>query len=292
MEITHVIRGEEWLPSAPLHKMLYKAFGWSAPQFAHLPLILKPDGHGKLSKRDGDRLGFPVFPLEWHNPETSETLSGYKEKGYLPEAVINMLALLGWNPGGEQELFTVEELVQLFSLEKISKSGAKFNPDKAKWFNHQYIQKKGNRELAEILIAQLQEKDIETNLEKAEKAISLVKERVNFLSELVEQSAELFMPPQTYDEQVVKKRWKEDTPQQLQAVLRIIQDIQPFDKVLAHDKVMTYIQDNQLNIGTVMNCLRLTLVGAAKGPDLFEIIDFIGVEEMKKRVEKAINYLA
>ncbi|MDR2980077.1 MAG: glutamate--tRNA ligase [Bacteroidales bacterium] len=291
MEITHVIRGEEWLPSAPLHVMLYRAFQWNAPAFAHLPLLLKPDGNGKLSKRDGDRLGFPVFPLQWTNPETQETSSGYREMGYLPDTVINILALLGWNPGTEQEILSLDELIKLFSLDKISKSGAKFDPEKAKWFNHQYIQKQPVAELAKALDSQLKEHKIIAPLKKVEWAVVMIRERVNFLTEFWEQGHFLFEEPESYDEQVVKKRWKENTPDQLHGILNILSSIIPFDKVKAHDEVVAAIQQNEWNLGQVMNCLRLSLVGAAKGPDLFEIIKFIGVEETGKRVEKAIEKL-
>ena len=208
MEITHVIRGEEWLPSVPLHAMLYKAFGWEAPRFAHLPLLLKPDGNGKLSKRDGDRLGFPVFPLEWHDPKSGEISSGYREKGYLPEAVINFLALLGWNSGTEQEFFTLDELVERFSIEKISKSGAKFDLEKAKWFNHHYIQLLPDEKLAEQLLPVLAEKNIELPFEKVVSGVAMIKERVHFTTELWEQCHYLFEAPKSYDEQAIKKRWK------------------------------------------------------------------------------------
>lgn len=292
METTHVIRGEEWLPSAPLHVMLYKAFGWDAPAFAHLPLLLKPDGNGKLSKRDGDRLGFPVFPLQWTNPETKEHSSGYREMGYVPEAVINILALLGWNPGTEQEILSMEELINLFSLDKISKSGAKFDPEKAKWFNHQYIQKQPVAELAKIFNDQLKERHIDVSIDKVERAVVMIRERVHFLTEFWEQGHFLFEAPESYDPQVIKKRWKENTPEQLSQVLELLTSAIPFDKAKAHDEVMALIQQNEWNMGQVMNCLRLSLVGAAKGPDLFDIIDFIGVEETKARVKKAMKAIA
>ena len=289
MEITHVIRGEEWLPSAPLHIMLYKAFDWQAPIFAHLPLLLKPDGNGKLSKRDGDRLGFPVFPLQWKDPNTGEISSGYRESGYLPEAVNNFLALLGWNSGTEEEVMTMEQLIQLFSLEKVSKSGAKFNLDKAKWFNHYYIQQKSNKELASIFKEQLLNRNIFVDDEKIEKAIDLVKERIYFLTDFWNQSSFLFQASESYNMEVVKKRWKEDTPAHLKKITDILHSISPFDKTTAHDKIVSFIQDNQLNMGQIMNCLRLALVGDSKGPDLFEIIDFIGVDETIQRINKAIE---
>jgi len=288
MEITHVIRGEEWLPSAPLHVMLYKAFEWDAPQFAHLPLLLKPDGNGKLSKRDGDRLGFPVFPLQWKDPNTGEISSGYRESGYLPEAVNNFLALLGWNPGTEEEVMNMEQLITHFSLDKVSKSGAKFDLDKAKWFNHHYIQQKSNQELAKIYEKQLVDKNIQINIEKIERVVALVKERVYFTTDFWNQSAFLFQAPESYNPEVVKKRWKEDTPRHLKQIIEILSTVSPFDKLIAHDKVISYIQENQLNMGQIMNCLRLALVGDSKGPDLFEIIDFIGVKETISRIEEAI----
>ena len=210
MEVSHVIRGEEWLPSAPLHVMLYRAFGWedTMPQFAHLPLLLKPDGNGKLSKRDGDRLGFPVFPLDWHNPETGEVSSGYRERGYLPEAVVNMLALLGWNPGNDQELMTMDELIKLFSIEHISKSGAKFNVEKAKWFNHEYLQKCSDERIAEMFLPQLKEHGIDAPMDYVVKVCGMMKERISFPSELWDQTHYFFVAPTEYDPKAVAKRWK------------------------------------------------------------------------------------
>lgn len=290
MEITHVIRGEEWLPSAPLHIMLYKAFEWEAPQFAHLPLLLKPDGNGKLSKRDGDRLGFPVFPLQWTDPKTGEQSSGYRESGYLPEAVINMLALLGWNPGNDQEILSLEELIHCFSLDKVSKSGAKFDLNKARWFNHQYIQKQPNEFFVNHYTQILKEKNIEATPEQIATVVALIKERVYFPSELWDQSYYFFIAPDSYNEQVIKKRWKEDTPTYLNTICAILTQ-QPFDKIKVHDAVMEYIQGNGLNMGQVMNSFRLCIVGDAKGPDLFEIIEFLGVEEVINRVRKAIDVI-
>ncbi len=290
MEISHVIRGEEWLPSAPLHVMLYKAFEWedTMPQFAHLPLLLKPDGNGKLSKRDGDRLGFPVFPLQWQDPKTQEISSGYRETGYFPEAVVNILAFLGWNPGTEQEMFTMDELIQAFSLDRISKSGAKFDLEKAKWFNHQYVLQKTAKEIAELFMPILKDKGINSSMEYVEQVCSLSKDRVNFVNELWEQASFFFISPDSYDEQVVKKRWKEDTPAHLQKIIEIIGNTD-FEKQILHDTIISYIEQNQLNMGQIMNCLRLSLVGAAKGPDLFEIIMLIGKNETISRITKAIN---
>lgn len=291
MKITHVIRGEEWLPSAPLHVMLYKAFGWEAPQFAHLPLLLKPDGNGKLSKRDGDRLGFPVFPLQWTDPKSGETSSGYRESGYLPDAVVNMLALLGWNPGNDQELMSMEELVELFSIDKISKAGAKFSLDKARWFNHEYILKKTVDELYPYMEPILKEKGVTVEPTYVKSVIGLVQDRLNFIPDFWEQACYFFVAPTEYDPQAVKKRWKENMPEYLHAVLDILKGIKPFDKQQAHDAVMQYIQDNNLNMGQVLNSLRLAIVGAARGPELFSLIEVLGVEEVVARTERAIRVI-
>lgn len=289
MEISHVIRGEEWLPSAPLHVMLYKAFGWEAPQFAHLPLLLKPDGNGKLSKRDGDRLGFPVFPLQWTDPKSGDVSSGYRESGYLPEAVINMLALLGWNPGTEQEMMDLDTLVKLFSIENISKSGAKFNLEKAKWFNHQYIQLASPERLISMFEKELQKHNVTAEPTYLQYVANLMKERVHFIPEFWEQTSYFFVAPEEYDPQAVKKRWKPGTAEHLRKMMAIIESVQPFDKETAHNQVMEYVQGNELNMGAIMNSFRIALVGAAKGPDLFEIISAIGVGETASRVERAIS---
>ena len=289
MQITHVIRGEEWLPSAPLHVMLYKAFGWEAPRFAHLPLLLKPDGNGKLSKRDGDRLGFPVFPLQWTDPKSGEVSSGYRESGYLPEAVINMLALLGWNPGTEQEIFSIDELVKAFSLDKISKSGAKFSLDKAKWFNHEYIQLKTAEELYPAVEKLLVSKGIQFDKEYLMKVIALMKERLNFVNEFLDHAGFFFTAPAEYNEQDLKKRWKEGTGEKLRAIDALLQQDKAFDMQAAHDRVMEYIKANEWNMGQVLNSLRIAIVGEAKGPELFTMIDILGTDEVHRRVEKAIN---
>ena len=291
MGISHVIRGTEWLPSAPLHVLLYEYLGWkdTMPQFAHLPLILKPDGNGKLSKRDGERLGFPVFPLQWKDEKTGILALGYKEKGFLPEAVINFLALLGWNLGTEQELFSMEELIKSFSLERVNKSGARFDFEKAKWFNHNYIQEKDNAELANLLQPVLTEKGVSFDEKYLEKIVGLIKERLNLLSDFWEQASYFFVPPASYDETVIKKRWKEDTPTHLTAIKQIILDVNPFDKQKTHDKVTEYIANQGLNTGQIMNCLRLSIVGAAKGIDLFEIINLIGQEETAARIQVAVE---
>ncbi len=288
MKITHVIRGEEWLPSAPLHVMLYKAFGWEAPQFAHLPLLLKPDGNGKLSKRDGDRLGFPVFPLQWRDPKSGEISSGYRESGYLPEAVINMLALLGWNPGTEQELMSLPELIQLFSLDKISKSGAKFSLDKARWFNHEYILNKSADELYPYFEKNLNEKGISCDAGYVKKVIELIKDRLNFVGDFWEQAHYFFVAPTEYDPQSLKKRWKEGTGARLLEIDRILCGNVPFDKVAASEAVMQYIHENELNMGQVLNSLRIAIVGAAKGPELFTVIDLIGIDETHRRIVRAV----
>lgn len=291
MEITHVIRGEEWLPSAPLHVLLYQAFEWqdSMPSFAHLPLLLKPEGNGKLSKRDGDRLGFPVFPLEWKDPKTGEISSGYRESGYLPEAVVNFLALLGWNPGDDQEILSMNDLVELFSLEKCSKSGAKFDYEKGKWFNHQYIQLKSNDEIAQLYIPFLQEKGVVSPLEYVEQVVGLVKERVNFVKELWDQSYFFFQSPISYDEKVVKKRWKEDSPQQMKELIDIIRNIEDFSSHDQEEIVKSWIESKGYHLGNIMNAFRLAIVGESKGPHMFDITAAIGKEETIKRLENAIE---
>jgi len=288
MKITHVIRGEEWLPSAPLHVMLYKAFGWEAPQFAHLPLLLKPDGNGKLSKRDGDRLGFPVFPLQWHDPKSGDVSSGYRESGYLPDAVVNMLALLGWNPGNDQEIMTMDELIQLFSIEKISKAGAKFSLDKAKWFNHEYIQMKSAEELYPYFEKILVEKNIQADAAFVNQVTDMIKDRLNFIGDFWEQACYFFEAPTEYDPQALKKRWKEGTGEKIRTIMNVIEGFKPFDRQAAHDAVMKLIQDNEWNMGQVLNSLRIAIVGAARGPELFTMIELIGVEEVKTRAERAI----
>ncbi len=291
MEITHVIRGEEWLPSAPLHVLLYRAFGWeeTMPEFAHLPLLLKPEGNGKLSKRDGDRLGFPVFPLEWKDPKTGEVSSGYRESGYLPEAVINFLALLGWNPGNDQEVIPMEELIQLFSLEKCSKSGAKFDYEKGKWFNHQYIQLKSNEDIAKLYYPLLEEKGIDVCLEYTETVVGLVKERVNFVQELWDQSSFFFEAPVSYDEKVVKKRWKEESPAQLSELVEVLEQIEDFSAHNQEEIVKAWIESKGYHLGNIMNAFRLAIVGESKGPHMFDITATIGKDETISRLNKAIR---
>ncbi|MDR2853829.1 MAG: glutamate--tRNA ligase [Prevotellaceae bacterium] len=291
MEITHVIRGEEWLPSAPLHVLLYRAFGWeeSMPQFAHLPLLLKPDGNGKLSKRDGDRLGFPVFPLDWRDPKTGETSSGYREAGYFPEAVINFLALLGWNAGTEQEIFSMQELIELFSLEKVSKSGAKFDYEKGKWFNHKYLQTKSDEEIADLFNKILIEKDIVTDTDTLIRIVALMKERVNFVAELWEQCVFFFVAPTEYDEKAVQKRWKDDSPQQMTELAELLSEIDNFAAANTEKIVMDWIAAQNYSIGIVMNAFRLALVGASKGPHLFDLMEIIGKDETLARLQTAIE---
>jgi len=291
MEITHVIRGEEWLPSAPLHVLLYRAFDWeeTMPGFAHLPLLLKPEGNGKLSKRDGDRLGFPVFPLEWRDPVSGDISSGYRESGYLPEAVVNFLALLGWNPGNGEEIMSMDELVRLFSLEKCSKSGAKFDYEKAKWFNHQYIQKTPDEDIARLFIPVLKEYGVEVPEEYVIKVVDLVKERVSFVKELWDQSFFFFKAPESYDEKTVKKRWKEDTPAQLTELISVLKEIDDFSASHQEEVVKSWIESKGYHLGNVMNAFRLAVVGESKGPHMFDITATIGKDETIKRLEVAIE---
>ncbi len=293
MEVSHVIRGEEWLPSAPLHVMLYKAFGWedTMPQFAHLPLLLKPDGNGKLSKRDGDRLGFPVFPLDWKNPQTGETASGYREQGYLPEAVVNMLALLGWNPGNDQELMTMDELIRLFSIEHISKSGAKFNVEKAKWFNHEYLQKCSDERLADMFQPQLKEHGVDAPRDYVVRVVGMMKERLNFPQELWDQTHYFFVAPTQYDPKAVSKRWKPGMTRHMAKVIEILNTV-PFEYDAIHKALLEdYIKGNELNMGQIMNSLRLAVVGTTVGPDMLTLVMTIGKDETIARVQRAIDVI-
>ena len=291
MNISHVIRGEEWLPSAPLHVMLYRAFGWenTMPQFAHLPLLLKPDGNGKLSKRDGDRLGFPVFPLQWTDPLTKELSSGYRENGYFPEAVTNMLALLGWNPGTEQELFSIDELIDQFSLERISKSGAKFDLKKAQWFNHEYLKAKSDDEVARLFSIILKKKEIKAEHAYIIKVCSLIKDRVNFISEIWDQASFFFVAPQTYDPEAMKKRWKENTPAILKDVKEILAGLSDFSEQNIHDELHHYSAEKALNMGQIMIPLRIALVGGTYGPELQMIAAMLGKEEVVGRIERVLT---
>ena len=304
MEISHVIRGEEWLPSAPLHVLLYRAFGWSdtMPEFAHLPLLLKPDGNGKLSKRDGDRLGFPVFPLEFHNQKDGTVSSGYRESGYLPEAVINFLALLGWHGTGDQEMYTMDQLIEQFSLDRVSKSGAKFDYEKGKWFNHQYLQLRSNEELTEMFLPVLNEKiaqldnqssivnrQIVNDKAMVAKVIGLTKDRVNFVPELWEQTNFFFVAPTEYDEKSLKKRWKEDSPKHMTELLSLLEAQEDWNAEALDQVVMGWIADQEYGVGIVMNAFRICLVGAARGPHIWEITNILGKAETLQRVKTAIE---
>ena len=304
MEISHVIRGEEWLPSAPLHVMLYRAFGWeeTMPQFAHLPLLLKPEGNGKLSKRDGDRLGFPVFPLDWHDPKSGELSSGYRERGYFPEAVVNILALLGWNPGTEQEILSMDELIKLFNISHISKSGAKFNVEKAKWFNHEYMQMHSDEDVANMFMPILKEKGIKIedtatndfqslifNHQFVVKVCGMMKERINFISEMWDTTSYFFVAPTEYDPAAIKKRWKAGMTTHMAKVIEILNTV-PFEYDAIHKALLDdYIVGNQLNMGQVMNSLRLAVVGKTVGPDMLTLVMMLGKEETIRRVQRAID---
>ena len=293
MEITHVIRGEEWLPSAPLHVLLYEAFGWSdtMPAFAHLPLLLKPEGKGKLSKRDGDRLGFPVFPLEWHDPKSGEVSSGYRESGYFPEAVINFLALLGWNPGTEQEMFTLDELVEAFDISRCSKAGAKFDYQKGIWFNHEYILKKSNEEIATLFAPIVANNGIDVPMERVIKVVGMMKDRVNFVKELWPLCSFFFIPPTEYDEKTVKKRWKEYSAQQMTELAEVLKGIDDFTVEGQEPVVMKWVEEKQYKLSDVMNAFRLALVGIGKGPGMFDISAYLGKEETLKRLYRAVEVL-
>ncbi|MFC2128344.1 glutamate--tRNA ligase [Bacteroidota bacterium] len=294
MKISHVIRGEEWLPSLPLHILLYRSFGWEKiiPEFAHLPLLLKPDGKGKLSKRDGDRLGFPVFPLNWSNKNNNETASGYREAGYFPEAFINILAFLGWNPGTEQEIFSLEELIQAFSIEKVGKSGSKFDPEKAKWYNHQYLQQYPAVKLAGLFKTFLIERGINANDYYISSVCELVKERANFVSDLWEQSYFFFEAPKEYDEKLLNKKWKNDTPLLMKELINIFSGINDFSVSELEKNIHNFLEKKGIGMGQIMNPLRLCIVGANKGPGMFEILGLLGKKEVISRVQTAINNLA
>ena len=293
MEISHVIRGEEWLPSAPLHILLYQAFGWedTMPRFAHLPLLLKPEGKGKLSKRDGDRLGFPVFPLEWHDPKTEEVSSGYRESGYFPEAVVNFLALLGWNPGTEQELFSLDELVQAFDITKCSKSGAKFDYQKGIWFNHEYILRKSDEEIARLFAPIVANNGVEETFERVQLVVSMMKDRVSFVKELWPLCSFFFIAPTEYDEKTVKKRWKENSTQQMTELCEVLENIEDFSIEGQEAIVEKWIADKGYKMGDIMNAFRVALVGIGKGPGMFDISAFLGKEETIHRLKKAIQVL-
>ncbi|MBR1655709.1 MAG: glutamate--tRNA ligase [Prevotella sp.] len=293
MEISHVIRGEEWLPSAPLHVLLYRAFGWedTMPAFAHLSLLLKPEGKGKLSKRDGDRLGFPVFPLEWTDPKTDEVSSGFRESGYFPEAVVNFLALLGWNPGGEQEIFSLEELVKLFDITKCQKSGARFDYQKGIWFNHEYILRKSNEEIADLFAPIVAGNGVDEPLSRVRAVVTMMKDRVNFVKELWPLCSFFFIPPAVYDEKTVRKRWKEDSAKVMGELAEVLEGIDDFSIEGQEPVVMKWVEEKGYKLGDVMNAFRLTLVGEGKGPGMFDISAFLGKEETIRRMKRAIDIL-
>jgi glutamyl-tRNA synthetase len=288
MEISHVIRGEEWLPSLPLHFMLYRSFGWDPPLFAHLPLLLKPDGKGKLSKRDGDKMGFPVFPLFW---PFGETAKGYREEGYYPEAFVNMLALLGWNPGTEQEIFTMGELVEAFSIERVGKSGSRFDPEKAKWFNHQYLQNRTNTQLAMEFREFLRARGYRVDIVGLETLVGLVKERVSFAKDIWEETDFFFKAPETYDQEVIEKRWKENSATLLLELRSLLEKIDDFSAAATEPVVKAWIEEKGYNTGAIMNSFRLVIVGASRGPHMFDIISWIGKEETLKRIDKGLSVI-
>lgn len=286
MEISHVIRGEEWLPSLPLHVLLYRSFGWDSPLFAHLPLLLKPDGRGKLSKRDGDKMGFPVFPLFW---PFGETAKGFREDGYYPEAFINMLALLGWNPGTEKEIFSMDELINAFSIDRVGKSGSRFDPEKAKWFNHQYLQNKTNTQLAIEFREFLRARGYNFDIIRLEILAGLVKERVSFTKDIWEQTDFFFKAPEIYDQEAVKKHWKENSGLLLMELKSLLENISDFSAAATEPVVKAWIDENGYNTGAIMNPFRLVVVGALKGPHMFDIINWIGKDETLKRIDKGLS---
>jgi glutamyl-tRNA synthetase len=292
MEITHVIRGEEWLPSLPLHYMLYDALGWSQekPTFAHLPLLLKPTGKGKLSKRDGDKMGFPVFPLEWKG-ENGEISKGYREDGYFPEAFINLLALLGWNPGTDQEILSIEEMIQSFDIERVQKGGARFDPEKAKWFNHKYLQEKEPKDLLPLFQELIKRKGVTPNDKTDIKIIELIKERATFIDDMWEQSYFFYQRPKEYDSKVVKKRWKNNIPAVIELIGKEFKNIETWEATLLKETTSNIINKEEAGFGAVMNALRLCIVGGGKGPDLFQIIEIIGKNDTLSRIENAISEL-
>ncbi len=286
MEITHVIRGEEWLPSMPLHVMLYRSFQWALPFFAHLPLILKPDGKGKLSKRDGDKMGFPVYPIYWPYGETAR---GFREEGYYPEAFVNMLALLGWNPGTDKEIFSMEELINEFSLEKINKSGSRFDPVKARWFNHVYLQKRSTNQIALEFSEILKARGYYCNIKKLEILVDLVRERISFVKEMWDETSFFFEAPTIYDDKAVNKWWKEDSPKLLNEIAEILNGISDFSKEFIEHTIRDWIARKGYDNGLVMHSLRIVLVGELKGPGIFDIISWLGKEETLRRIKRGIE---
>jgi glutamyl-tRNA synthetase len=291
MEITHVIRGEEWLPSAPLHVMLYQAFGWERPAFAHLPLLLRPDGNGKLSKRDGDRLGFPVFPINWENEETGETASGYREKGFFPDAFVNMLAFLGWNPGTDQEIFNLEEMAEAFSLEKVSKSGARFDFEKAKWFNQQYLRKRTDAELAEMIRPALAEKGIRVSAEKLLKIVSLVKDRAVFPVDILADGSFLFTAPSGFDQDAVAKKWNAESAGYVKEVRDLMAGVPDFSATTTEPIFKQFLADRGIGFGKVAPQIRLAVTGGLIGPGVFDIFEVLGKDETLRRLDHALATL-
>ncbi len=291
MEITHVIRGEEWLPSAPLHVLMYEAFGWESPQFAHLPLLLRPDGNGKLSKRDGDRLGFPVFPIDWKNQETGETASGYREKGFFAPAFINMLAFLGWNPGTEQEIFSLEELTQAFTLKKVSKSGARFDYEKAKWFNQQYVRNTSNTVLAELIKPLIIEAGLTVSDEKLVKIVALVKERAIFPADIFTEGRFLLEAPQTFDEKLIAKKWNAEGAGYVKELRDIFNRLSDFSAASTEGAFKDFLAAKGVGFGKVGPALRIAVTGLGMGPSLFDIFEILGKEEVIQRIDKALETL-
>ena len=294
MEVSHVIRGEEWLPSAPLHVLLYEALGWkdTMPQFVPLPLLLKPDGKGKLSKRDGDRLGFPVFPLEWHDPVSGDISSGYRERGYLPQAVVNFLALLGWNPGDDREMFSMEDLINEFSFDHCSKKGAKFDFEKGKWFNHEYLINMEDDALAQLFKPELAKHGVDASQlsdDYITRAVGMIKSRISFVGDIWDNAKFFFLAPTEYAPKDIKKRWKEDTPETMRRLIEVIKGIDDMSSAHAEEVVLGWIKDNELHMGNVMNAFRLTVVGECKGPHMFDIAELMGKEEIISRIERGIE---
>jgi len=290
MQISHVIRGEEWLPSAPLHVLLYEAFGWEQPKFAHLPLILRPDGKGKLSKRDGDKLGFPVFPISWQSPD-GELYSGYRENGYLPDAFVNMLAFLGWNPGDNQELFSLKELEEIFTIERVGKSGARFDPDKTKWFNQQYIKAKSNTELADLLMPHIASHQITASNEYLSRVSGLMKERATFIEDILTEGNYFFKDIEKYDEKTINKKWKDDTPTIMDELINILEDVAPFNRSDIEKAFSDYLNKNEYGFGKVGPGFRLLVTGKGMGPSMFEICETLGKEKVLERMKTGIDII-
>ncbi len=292
MQISHVIRGEEWLPSLPLHVLLYEAFGWEPPQFAHLPLILKPNGKGKLSKRDGDQLGFPVFPLDWKDPKTGEIIRGYREWGYLPEAVINILVLLGWNPGTDQEIFTLDELIEQFSLDRVQKHGARFDPEKARWFNQQHLKRKSDDELVDMFLPILESQGIEADREYVKRVVQLLKERVEFIEDFWTKGAYFFERPKDYDKKSAKKAWKQNTGEIMKELRDFLAQIDDFSSQNLEEELKKWVESKELSFSKVFNPLRLAIQGSTAGPHLFDMLELLGKSEVLVRIDNAIEHFS